>query len=210
MHGFITVRTAVLAAILALLCLSATQLSAQEMDWSYNGEIQGIVIYKPPSFAESNRTVEPIDLFVDTEPVQPEKHVLISLADQRMWVFEGNMIMQRFPVSTGVPGHRTPTGTYSVHNMSTRAYSNRYECYMLHWMAITRDGMYGMHGLEGTSYLRHLGSVASHGCIRLGPEDAIWLYEWAEIGIRVEIVDDWEEPPQEKQAIYRIESRICF
>jgi lipoprotein-anchoring transpeptidase ErfK/SrfK len=153
---------------------------------------------------------EPVDLFIDTEPVEPEKHVLISLADQQMWIFEGNMIMQRFPVSTGVPGHRTPTGTYSVHNMSSRAYSNRYECWMLNWMAITGDGLFGMHALQGTSYLRHLGSVASHGCIRLSPENAEWLYGWVDIGTRVEIVADWEEPPQEKQAIYRIESRVCF
>jgi len=210
MYDFKPLKSAILATILALLCLSPSQLSAQEIDWLDEEQVDEIVVYKPPSFAESRRAEVPQDILTDDEPAEPIKHVLISLADQLMWVFEGNVIMQRFPVSTGVPGHRTPTGTYSVYNMSARAYSNRYECWMLHWMAITPDGMYGMHALQGTSYLRHLGSVASHGCIRLSREDAIWLYEWAEIGMQAEIVSDWEEPPREKRAVYRVESRICF
>lgn len=130
----------------------------------------------------------------DTTAEEVEKRILISLADQMMWVFENDEIVQRFLVSTGVPGHRTPTGRYSVCNRSPRAYSRRYECYMLQWMAITRDGLIGMHALEGHRYERLLGHVASHGCIRLSHVNAQWLYEWVEIGTPVEIVSDWEEP----------------
>ena len=130
-------------------------------------------------------------------PSEPVKSVIISLTDQQMWVFEDDTIVQKFPVSTGRPGHPTPTGDYSVHSRSPRAYSRRYECYMLQWMAITSDGMIGMHALEGHSYERHLGSVASHGCIRLSHENAQWLYGWVEIGTPVDIVSDWEEPVRE-------------
>ena len=126
---------------------------------------------------------------------EPEKRILISLADKRMWVFENDQIVQRFPVSTGVAGHRTPTGHFRVHYRSPRAFSRRYKCYMLHWMAITSDGMIGMHALEGHAYERLLGRVASHGCIRLSHVNAEWLYNWVEIGTPVEIVADWEEPP---------------
>lgn len=139
-----------------------------------------------------------------------EKHIIVSLADQRMWVFEGNTIVQRFLVSTGVRGHSTPTGSYSVHNRSPRAYSRRYECYMLQWMAITADGVYGMHALEGTRYERYLGSVASHGCIRLSHVDAQWLYNWVEIGTKVEILADYEEPPEQKNIVYRVSKRYCL
>ncbi len=143
-----------------------------------------------------NLDSEPIDLIVE-DPEPPQKKVLISLADQGMWIFEGDNIIQQFDVSTGVPAHRTPTGSFQVWNKAPSAYSNRYECWMLQWMAITRDGLFGMHSLQGTSYLRRIGSVASHGCIRLRHEDADWLYGWTEIGTPVEIVDDWEEPEEE-------------
>jgi lipoprotein-anchoring transpeptidase ErfK/SrfK len=81
---------------------------------------------------------------------------------------------------------------------------------MPHWSAITADGQYGMHSLEGTSYLQYLGSVASHGCIRLSPEDATWLYDWVSIGTPVDIVDDYDEPPEAKTIEYRLEKRYCM
>ncbi|MFH1675401.1 MAG: L,D-transpeptidase family protein, partial [bacterium] len=55
------------------------------------------------------------------------RRVLISLADQKMWIFEGESIIKRFKVSTGVPGHRTPPGEYRVRNKAPKAYSKRYE-----------------------------------------------------------------------------------
>lgn len=188
-------------------------------------------ISKPPSFTSTisnNETdhdaactepaesepaeVAPFDILPpeDYEEPEPEKYIIISLADQRMFIFENGSIIHRFLVSTGVPGHSTPTGNYSVHNQALRAWSNKYECYMPHWSAITPDGLYGMHSLDGTSYLSHLGSVASHGCIRLSPEDATWLYDWVDIGTPVDIVADFEEPPEEKAIEYRLEKHYCF
>ena len=162
---------------------------------------------KPPSATDSHESDTTSSTDRDTlidrnavaeidENYEPEKHILISLADQMMWIFEDDEIIQRFPVSTGVQGHRTPTGSFRVWNKAHRAYSNRYEVWMLKWMAITPDGMFGMHALQGTSYLRRIGSVASHGCIRLRHEDADWLYEWAKIGTPVEIVHEWDEPQE--------------
>ncbi len=191
--------------LLACLTLSTPGLSAQETSAADE------VTTKPPSASEtignpdsgSDATdleesgVETLLPYTIEEPEPPEPRILISLADQQIWVFEGHAILQNFPVSTGVPGHRTPTGNYRVWSKAPRAYSSRYECWMLQWMAITADGLYGMHSLQGTSYLSRIGSVASHGCIRLTHDDADWLYEWAEIGIPVEIVSDWDEPVEE-------------
>lgn len=156
---------------------------------------------KPPSAMGPDPCVSvcpATDLIPTPAPVQvpPEKKIIISLADQEMWVFENDKIVERFPVSTGRPGHSTPPGKYSVHNLAPRAYSKPYDCYMLQWMAITGDGEIGMHALEGTSYERHLGHVASHGCIRLSHDNAEWLYDWVEIGTPVEIDAEWQEPPE--------------
>jgi hypothetical protein len=61
---------------------------------------------------------------------------------------------------------------------------------MLNWMAFTADGSYGLHGLEGSSYERHLGSVASHGCVRLSRKYAKDLYTRVKVGMPVTIVSD--------------------
>ena len=128
-------------------------------------------------------------------PVAPEKEVIICLGDQHLYRFEDGRIISSHPVSSGVPGHRTPTGDYGVYNQTVRAWSNKYECTMLHWMALTPDGMYGMHALKGTSYLRKLGRVASHGCVRLSHDDAELIYGWVEIGMPVTIVAEFDPEP---------------
>jgi len=198
---------------LPVMCFSVSTVSAQPGDETG----AAVSVDKPMSYAEYLRTQGPVDVIPDfsetaiEEVAQvPEKNIIISLADQRMWVFENGNIVQRFLVSTGTWGHRTPTGDYQVHNRALSAYSQKYDAWMLHWMAITSDGQIGMHALQGTSYLRHLGSVASHGCIRLSHEDAIWLYGWVAIGTPVQIVDDYTEPPEEKDVPYRTGKAYCL
>jgi lipoprotein-anchoring transpeptidase ErfK/SrfK len=214
----------IVVSTIAWFCIASTSLGADNSTVSSDGSSNA----KPPSYASTiddgagnvigaEESVQPstvsdeiIDLTAPEVVVEPEKHIIISLADQLLYVFEYGGIIQRFPVSTGRAGHSTPTGSYSVHSQALRAWSNKYECYMPHWMAITGDGQYGMHALEGTSYLAHLGSVASHGCIRLSPENATWLYGWVEIGTPVEIVDNYDEPPEAKTIEYRLEKRYCM
>jgi hypothetical protein len=128
-------------------------------------------------------------------PAPPVKEIIISLENQELYRFEDGRIVSRHPVSTGVPGHRTPTGDYRVHNKNLSAWSNKYECMMLHWMSICGSGLYGIHSLRGTSYLKKLGRVASHGCIRLSHEDAESMYNWADIGTPVTIVNEFDPTP---------------
>lgn len=118
-------------------------------------------------------------------------HIVINLAGQR--IYECNVdgeVLGKSKVSTGRRGYVTPTGEYRVVNRAPKAYSEKYEAWMLHWMGITSDGGYGMHGLEGSSYERLLGGVASHGCIRLSREYAKDLYSRVVVGLPVYIVDD--------------------
>jgi len=193
-----------LTAIFPLLSTGASSVDADQI--TSTEEISAVE--KPIPYAQFARNSEITDIISEELFQEPEKSVLISLADQTVYILENGEVVRECLTSTGVPGHRTPTGSYSVHNKSPNAYSNRYECYMPNWMAITPDGLYGMHALQGTSYLRHLGSVASHGCIRLSPEDAEWLYGWTEIGTPVEIVDDWD-PPEAKSISFRVSKLYC-
>jgi lipoprotein-anchoring transpeptidase ErfK/SrfK len=131
--------------------------------------------------------------------IAPEKEIIISIDNQEMYLFEDGRIVRTNKVSTGIAGHRTPPGDYMVRNKSTKAWSNKYECMMLHWMSISRDGQYGIHALQGRSYLRKLGRPASHGCIRLSHDDATDTYGWADVGTPVTIVTGFDPEPYKYQ-----------
>ena len=170
----------------------------------------------PSRIAESNYRPDPLSRFViafryafqesckqaaamkrgnTIQPIQPAKEIIISIDNQQLYRFEDGRIISTHPVSTGVAGHRTPPGDYAVRRKSPKAWSNKYECMMLNWMAITYDGQFGIHALQGRSYLRRLGKPASHGCIRLSHEDARVMYEWADIGTPVTIVGGFDPEP---------------
>jgi lipoprotein-anchoring transpeptidase ErfK/SrfK len=118
-------------------------------------------------------------------------HLIINLANQT--IYECNMaghVLRSGKISSGRSGYTTPTGKFKVHTRSPKAYSQKYDAWMLNWMGFTSDGSYGIHGLEGSSYERHLGSVASHGCIRLSRKYAKDLYTRVKVGMPVKIVND--------------------
>lgn len=118
-------------------------------------------------------------------------HVVINLAEQKLYECNADgEVLSHSKVSSGTRGYTTPVGTYHVVNKAPKAYSEKYEAWMLHWMGLTADGGYGMHGLEGSSYERLLGRVASHGCIRLSRAYAKEMYGRVTVGLPVYIVDD--------------------
>ncbi|GEM_PF-2089479 len=120
-------------------------------------------------------------------------HIVINLAEQKLYECNADgEVLSQTSVSSGTRGYTTPTGTYHVVNKAPKAYSEKYEAWMLHWMGLTADGGYGMHGLEGSSYERLLGRVASHGCIRLSRAYAKEMYGRVTVGLPVFIVDDPE------------------
>jgi lipoprotein-anchoring transpeptidase ErfK/SrfK len=118
-------------------------------------------------------------------------HVIINIATQRL--YECNMegqVLAEHKVSSGRVGFDTPPGEYHIVNKAPKAYSKKYSAWMLYWMGLTSNGDYGMHGLEGSSYERLLGSVASHGCVRLSRDYAKELYPRVKVGMPVTIVKD--------------------
>jgi lipoprotein-anchoring transpeptidase ErfK/SrfK len=135
-----------------------------------------------------------VDLLVDS--IAPENfdkldHIVINIANQT--IYECNLagqVLRTSRISSGRKGLDTPPGKYKVETKSPKAYSQKYSAWMLNWMGFTPDGNYGMHGLEGSSYERHLGSVASHGCVRLSRKYAKDLYTRVIVGMPVTIVND--------------------
>ena len=96
----------------------------------------------------------------------------VDISDQRMEVFIDGWPRYTWPVSTARRGYVTPVGTYSAQRMEVMWYSRKYEMSpMPH--SIFFNGGYAIHG---TYYVKRLGTPASHGCVRLHPDNAATLY----------------------------------
>lgn len=122
------------------------------------------------------------------------KYIEIDLSLQRLNIMEGNNHIGRYAISSGKWSTPTPIGEFTIQNHIRTAWSNRFKLYMPFWMAIKKEsGTYEGYGLHGLPYwpngakegVNHIGNPASHGCVRLGPGDDEFLYNWAENGTRV-------------------------
>lgn len=104
---------------------------------------------------------------------QATVRIHVDLSSQSMHVASDEGEDYDWPVSTGRPGYRTPTGAYRPQRMYVMIHSVEYEnAPMPH--AIFFSGGYAIHGSYETS---RLGRPASHGCVRLAPANAAILYD---------------------------------
>ena len=99
--------------------------------------------------------------------------VQVDRASQTMEVSVDGAYLYRWRVSTGRPGYGTPAGTFHPQWMAVRWFSTiYYNSPMPH--SIFFHGGFAIHG----SYeISRLGGPASHGCIRLHPNDAAVLFD---------------------------------
>ncbi|MHB2211221.1 L,D-transpeptidase [Methylobacterium sp. CM6257] len=107
--------------------------------------------------------------------VQAEADVRIRIdqTSQRMSVSVDGQPLYRWPVSTGLPGHRTPNGSFRALRLERVYFSRKYDnAPMPHAVFFTSAG----HAIHGTRHVRRLGRAASHGCVRLSPSNAAALF----------------------------------
>ena len=116
--------------------------------------------------------------------------VVVSLVEQKAYVYRNGIRIGVSTASTGKPGHSTPTGVFMVlqkdkdHNSKT--YNN---AAMPYTERLTWDGV-ALHagGLPGYP--------SSHGCIHLPSEFARRLFEISPMGMTVVIADAQTEPDE--------------
>jgi lipoprotein-anchoring transpeptidase ErfK/SrfK len=105
-------------------------------------------------------------------PDKPRGTVIlaVSLAEQRLTIWEDGVVVGRSMVSTGVAGHETPRGVFTVLQKKRMHRSNIYSNAPMPFMQrITWSGV-ALHQGHVT------GRPASHGCIRLAPANAAKLF----------------------------------
>jgi len=105
--------------------------------------------------------------------------ISVSIDQQRVSVYDANGLYAESPVSTGMKGHSTPMGVFSVIQKQKYHQSNIYSGAPMPYMQrITWSGI-AMHAGVLPGY------PASHGCIRMPMSFAVKMYNWTRMGARV-------------------------
>jgi len=111
-----------------------------------------------------------------------EVEVVVSIDEQKAYVFRGEKLIGVTTVSTGKKGHRTPTGSFTILQKNRRHFSNLYNnAPMPNMQRLTWDGI-ALHAGQLPGY------PASHGCVRLPMEFSRLLFGATRLGGRVHIV----------------------
>jgi lipoprotein-anchoring transpeptidase ErfK/SrfK len=114
--------------------------------------------------------------------------ISVSIAQQKLRIYDANGLFAESPISTGMPGHSTPMGVFSVIQKQKFHQSNIYSGAPMPFMQrITWSGIAMHAGVVP-------GHPASHGCIRLPMAFAVKMYGWTRMGARV-IVTPGEVTP---------------
>src|SRR5450755_2925410 len=128
--------------------------------------------------------------FVWSPGVAPEGPivVLVSLTEQHAYVYRNGVAIGFSTVSTGRPGHQTPTGIFTITQKDKNHHSSVYnDAAMPYQERLTWDGV-ALHagGLPGYP--------SSHGCVHLPSEFANDLFEVTHLGMTVVVVNDHTAP----------------
>jgi hypothetical protein len=106
--------------------------------------------------------------------------VTVDKTAQRLSVDVDGARRYDWPVSTARWGYRTPVGSYRPERLERKWFSRKYDMSPMPWSIFFRGG-YAIHGSYEVS---RLGRPASHGCIRLHPNNAKILFEIVKAHVR--------------------------
>lgn len=113
---------------------------------------------------------------VDEDSTYVRATVSISRQQMEVVILDADTGIEQtmvWTVSTGAEGYTTPTGKYQPTWLSRHHRSRQYDNAPMPWAVFFHNG-YAVHA---TFDLDNLGRPASHGCVRLAPENAATFFE---------------------------------
>ena len=129
------------------------------------------------------------DWYPDRSPSGPII-LIVSLPDQRVYVYRDGVRIAASTCSTGKLGHRTPTGVFKILQKDKNHHSSTYNNAPMPYMnRLTWSGV-ALHAGQLPGY------PASHGCVRLPKEFAELLFGVTKLGMTV-VIADYKSQPEE-------------
>ncbi len=110
----------------------------------------------------------------------PPSRACVDLEGERAWLLDGARVV-RGPVRIAAGDERTPTpkGTFTV-QWKAQAWTSREYGVPMPWSVFFAEGGIAFH--EGSL------DAASHGCVKLGGDDAEAFYAFLRVGDRVQVL----------------------
>jgi lipoprotein-anchoring transpeptidase ErfK/SrfK len=114
-----------------------------------------------------------------------ERWIDVNLSQQMLYAYEGDSIVGSFLVSTGVWQFPTVTGQFHTYIklVSTLMAGDGYYLPNVPYTMYFYKG----YGIHGTYWHNNFGHPMSHGCVNMYTPDAEWLFNWAPLGILVNV-----------------------
>ncbi|MBS1721646.1 MAG: L,D-transpeptidase family protein [Armatimonadetes bacterium] len=125
------------------------------------------------------------------------KRVEVSIEEQLLRAWQGDILVMETNISSGRSGHSTPRGNFAARTKARMHYSRLYDNAPMPW-SVQVNGDIFIHGYR--SVPRY---PASHGCIRMplhGKNAARWFYEWVDLGTPVSIQHDFSAKSDKGQS----------
>jgi len=114
--------------------------------------------------------------------------IIVSVPEQRAYVYRNGIRIGVTTISSGRRGYETPPGVYAILQKRREHYSNLYDDAPMPYMQrLTWDGV-ALHGGQVT------GKPASHGCVRLHPQNAEKLFGITRFGDSVVVANAKASP----------------
>ncbi|WP_338553170.1 L,D-transpeptidase [Paenibacillus sp. KS-LC4] len=109
----------------------------------------------------------------------PSYRIIVDLSDRRLYLLDGNTVVNAYPVGIGKMLTQSPLGEFTIINKQ----ANPGGPFGAFWMGLSKPH-YGIHGNNDPA---SIGRMVSHGCIRMYNDDVVALAHLVPINTRVTI-----------------------
>ncbi len=175
-----------LAAIARMYGLSWPTIAAANGITDPNMIYAGMVLKIPAS--DASVTTMETSVGVPPGPNPPSssgKSIVVILHEQRVYAYQDGQLVRNVLVSTGLPGTPTVQGDYTIYLKYSAQLMTGPGYYLpgVPWVMY----FYESYSFHGTYWHHNFGHPMSHGCVNMPTNEALWLYQWAEVGTPVHV-----------------------
>lgn len=122
--------------------------------------------------------------------ITTQKLITVDLGKQMLYAWEGGRVVFQSPVSTGMRYTPTVRGSFKIlRKVPVQDMRGSYPPYPPYYTKNVPNVMYfyGAYAIHGAYWHNSFGYRVSHGCVNLPIDASAWVYNFADIGTRVEV-----------------------
>ena len=153
-----------------------------------------------PSATPSPDPAQPPVAATDRPSVENVVNLVLKLKEKRVYVYQGEKLIQKYPVAIGKKGWETPTGEWQVMEKIRNPAWTSFKTGEVfppgtenplgaRWIGFWTDGQ-DVIGFHGTANLKSIGTAASHGCVRMRNRDVKALFPLVKVGTTVKVINE--------------------